>query len=158
MSEAEAEKIVKILEFRKVQFKVTNHEPVTTSEEASKVRGVPIESGIKAMILKGKSGRFIAAMLSANFRIDLKALSAEFGERLSFARESEVLEVTGCERGSVPPFGWKTNLPIFFDKRVFDQDEVNFNIGLKTRSITMKASDLKAVLPTAKVLDFAVTG
>ena len=154
MSEVEADKIVKILEFRKVPFKVFDHEPVTTSEEAAKVRGVPLETGIKSMILKAKDGTFIAALLPSNLRLDMKKLKEATSKSLSFASEGEVLEVTGCERGSVPPFGWKMNLAIFIDKRVFDSEEANFNIGLRTRSISMKSADLKVVIPTARIEDF----
>ncbi len=46
------DKLTKLLAEKKVEFKVTEHVPVKTSEEAAKVRGVSVASGAKAMLLK----------------------------------------------------------------------------------------------------------
>ena len=37
-------------------FQVLRHEPVYTSEEAARVRGTPLASGPKALIVRGRGG------------------------------------------------------------------------------------------------------
>jgi len=43
-----------------ISHKITEHDPVKTSEEAAKIRGATLESGAKAMLLKYevKKGEF----------------------------------------------------------------------------------------------------
>ena len=61
------------------------------------------------------------------------------------ATPEEVFERTGCEIGSVPPFGHKNNLKIFYDEEIFDNEYHAFNIGTRTRSVKVKTEDVKVV-------------
>jgi Ala-tRNA(Pro) deacylase len=47
------DKLVTFLQSKGTKYTLTEHVPVTTSEEAAKIRGVTLESGAKAMIIKG---------------------------------------------------------------------------------------------------------
>ena len=59
-----------------------------------------------------------------------------------FATEAEVLEVTGCVPGAVPPFGSLWGLQTFVDSSLKEQgDSINFNSGLRTASIRMGTAD-----------------
>ncbi len=65
---------------------------------------------------------------------------------MRLASSEEVLKITGCEIGSVPPFGHKKALKTYMDKDVLENEWVNFNIGLHTKSANMKSRDLEALL------------
>ena len=54
--------------------------------------------------------------------------------------------MTGCNIGSVPPFGNLFGLKVYFDKKILENDIVAFNAGSHTRSIKMKAKDLARVV------------
>ena len=58
-------------------------------------------------------------------------------KRLRFATEEEVLELSGCLSGAVPPFGslFSTPLKTYVDKKLSEVNEINFNGGLRTASI-----------------------
>ncbi len=46
--------------------------------------------------------------------------------------------------GAVPPFGSLFNVPTYVDESLFKQgDFINFNAGLRTRSMIMKSDDYK---------------
>ena len=59
------------------------------------------------------------------------------------ATQEEVLEKTGCELGAVPPFGHKTKVLLLVDKKVYDNKESAFNIGLRTNSVKILTEEMK---------------
>ena len=62
------------------------------------------------------------------------------------ANAKEVRKVSGCNIGSVPPFGNLFDLKVYFDKSVLENDIVVFNAGAHTKSIKMKSKDLIKVV------------
>ena len=59
-----------------------------------------------------------------------------------FAAEDEVLAITGCVPGAVPPFGSLWGLRTYVDGSLRRQGEtINFNAGLRTRSVSMSFAD-----------------
>ena len=53
------QKLKAMLEESKVQFELTTHKPVLTSEEAAAVRGATLDSGSKAILLKDSSKKLV---------------------------------------------------------------------------------------------------
>ncbi|MGA3112462.1 MAG: YbaK/EbsC family protein [Candidatus Bathyarchaeia archaeon] len=147
--EEQAEKILRLFEENNVVYQLYEHQPVYTSKEAAQVRGVELKTGCKSMILKKKCGGFVLANIAADRKIDFKALEFHLGTKLSFASREEVLKVTNCESGSVPPFGALFGLPTFLDPSVLENESVNFNIGSLTKSVKISREDLlKLMNPT----------
>jgi len=130
-----------------VRFDVSEHAAVFTSEEAARVRGVELKTGVKALVLKSEKGGFVMGLVAADRKIDLKKLARVVGaKRLQLASAEEVLKLTGCEVGSVHPFGNLFNLTTYMDRSVLENDVVNFNAGLHTVSVQMRAEDLVRVI------------
>lgn len=139
--------VVRMLEEKGIEYKMTEHDAVYTSEEAAKVRGVDLKQGVKAMVLKTKEGGFIMVLLPADQRVDMKRIAKLEGTwKVRFASPDEVLELTGCRVGAVPPFGHKTRLKTYLDNRVLENERIDFNCGEHTRSIEMAGKDLIKVL------------
>ena len=134
-----------------IEYKLTKHAPVKTSEEAAKIRGVSLESGAKAIILKDsgkkltKSGvPFYLLVQSASKRFSTKKFKAVTKCKTSrFASEEEVLEVSGCITGAVPPFGSLLTkpMPTLVDQSLAQNESINFNCGLRTHSISISYED-----------------
>lgn len=141
--------VKKLLDGSRIPYEVTEHAPVYNSGEAAKVRGVELKTGVKALVLKTENGSLLLGLIAADRKIDLKKLAKAVGTRkLQLASPEEVLKVTGCEIGSVHPFGNLFGLKSYLDSSVLENDIVNFNAGLHTVSIHMKAKDLiRAVRP-----------
>lgn len=139
-----------LLDRNGILYEVSEHEPVYTSEQAARVRGVELKTGVKALVLKTKEGDFVMGLVAADRRIDMKKLAKIVGtRRLRLASQEEVQKRTGCEIGSVHPFGNLHDLPTYLDISILESDMVNFNAGLHTVSIQMKARDLiETVRPT----------
>ncbi|HLD02741.1 MAG TPA: YbaK/EbsC family protein [Candidatus Nanoarchaeia archaeon] len=146
--------IKKLLDSKDIKYKSFEHEPTPTSEIAAKVRGVSLETGAKAMILRSK-GNFCMCVLRANNKIDFKKMKSILNTgSVSFATAEEVKKVTDCIPGGVPPFGNLFNIPVYADRNLFKNEIINFNAGLQTFSIQMKTEDWKNVVNPV-VEDFA---
>lgn len=73
-------------------------------------------------------------------------------KKLRLASPQDLLKITGCEVGSVHPFGNLHGFPTYLDSSILENDMVNFNAGLHTASIQMKAKDLiKAIRPVIEI-------
>ena len=140
-------KLVDLLIAERVDFQVMTHDYVTTSEEAALVRGTSLESGAKAII--AKADKFFMLVLPANLKIDSKKIKKMFNTKsFRFATDEELLTLTGCKKGAVPPFGFLFGLDTYVDEKLLEQKEINFNAGSNDKSIAMKTRDyIKIVKP-----------
>lgn len=124
------------------QIRITEHEATKTSEESAQVRGTTLDSGAKAMLLK-EGVNFVLAVMSAARKLD----SGRFKKiikckNLKFATEEEVWNLTKCIPGAVPPFGSLWGIKTYMDESLRTQgDSINFNAGLRTRSIFLSLQD-----------------
>ncbi|HLC61296.1 MAG TPA: YbaK/EbsC family protein [Candidatus Nanoarchaeia archaeon] len=129
-----------------MEFEVLQHKPVFTSKEAAEVRGTELKQGTKALVLRTDEG-FIQACVAGNKELDIEKLQKiTLFKRIEMADAKEVRKVTGCNIGSVPPFGNLFGLKVYFDKSVVENEVVAFNAGSHTRSIKMKAKDLVKIV------------
>jgi prolyl-tRNA editing enzyme YbaK/EbsC (Cys-tRNA(Pro) deacylase) len=146
---SEVESIRELLSQNGVRFQEMQHPPTRTSEEAARVRGVPLEIGGKALLIKtDKVYRLF--VLSAALRVDSAAIRKFLGvRRTRFATPDELGQLTGLVPGSVPPFGHPI-LPfeLYVDESIGENEEIAFNAGSLTDSIQMKVDDyLKVARP-----------
>jgi Ala-tRNA(Pro) deacylase len=131
-----------------IPFTVLRHEPVFTSEQAAAVRGTPLGSGAKALVVKAGE-TFAMLIVPADRKVDSKKAKTALGVReLRFATKEEVLEKTGLLPGSIPPFGSLFGLPTHCDPALGEHASINFNAGDHSVSISMSHADyLKAEAP-----------
>ena len=139
------EQLAQLLADNQIAFEVLEHEPVFTSEEAARVRGTSLASGAKALICK-LDERFVMVVLPADRRLASKEVRKQLGARsLRFANRDEVLELTGLQPGSIPPFGSLFGLPTYCDNRLQDEAVINFNAGDHAKSVSMTYADFQQV-------------
>lgn len=138
-------------------YEYFEHEPVRTSEEASKVRGndYSISQGAKALIIRYKPRNksekgFAMLVVPGDTKFDKKKAQAVLDTKdISFATEEQVSQLTdGIKVGGVPPFGNIFNLQVFLEKKLLENDKIIFNAGDKQVSIAIYTKDyLKLVEP-----------
>jgi prolyl-tRNA editing enzyme YbaK/EbsC (Cys-tRNA(Pro) deacylase) len=122
------------------------HEPVITSEDAAKTRGFELRQGIKSLLFTDGKNNWVVVDVSADRKADQKKIASKMGwskGSTRMATQEEVKNITGCEIGSVPPFGHKTPVPILVDINVFDNTESAFNIGLRTNSVKILTAEMR---------------
>lgn len=154
------EKICKMLDGGKVDYKFMEHEEVRTSEQAAKVRGTKLSDGAKAMMIKSLEyeNKYAMVVIPADKQLDLKKTSMILREEYDVAPKDEIEKVTGIKMGGVPPFGRVLGFEVYFDKAMYKKETSAFNCGRKDRSIVMKTSDLiKYAVPNKNYQDFDFT-
>ncbi len=135
------EQISQLLDENNVTYDVLRHEPVYTSQEAAAIRGTPLASGAKALICKG-GDQVVMFILPADRKLDSRAVRRSRGWRkLRFLGRDEVVELTGLQPGSIPPFGSLFNLPTLCDTRLGENEQINFNAGDHSISVSMTYAD-----------------
>jgi Ala-tRNA(Pro) deacylase len=122
--------------------RVLEHAPVRTSAEAAAARGTPLDTGAKALVVCADD-RPLQLVLPADRRVDNARLRQVLDvRRLRFATPEELLALTGCVPGAVPPFGNLFGLEVLVDEELTRCEEIAFNAGSRAVSITMRAADM----------------
>lgn len=136
-----------------VPFTVTRHAPVFTSEEAAAVRGAPLSSGAKALVVKAGVA-FVLLVVPADRKLDSKKARTALGTKaIRFATPDEVFALAGLKPGSIPPFGSLFGLPTHADPALGLNPAINFNAGDHAISVQMTPADyLAAERPTVCAL------
>lgn len=126
-----------------VHFSYFSHRPVLTSQEAADVRKVSVASGAKAMLVFDKKEEvFTLLVLSAAKALEWKLVRKMLGKKTGLATVEQVYQVTKCLSGAVPPFGSLFGIKTCMDESLVDQgEEINFNCGLRTMSVSMSVED-----------------
>lgn len=137
--------IKKLLDDKKINYKVTEHEPVYTSDQAAKVRNTPLKQGAKALVIIADK-KPVMIVIAANKKIDFKKFKTIYKIKdLRMATPDEVKEITGVEIGAVPPLGNIFNIPLYVDASLTKNKEISFNAGEHTKSIDVTYRDFELV-------------
>ncbi|UCD74262.1 MAG: hypothetical protein JSV91_10775 [Phycisphaerales bacterium] len=155
MSQSILQAILNMLDERGIEYQHLTHEPTRTSAEAARVRGLSMEIGGKALLMKAGTGdRFVLVVMSAALKLDSNALRHELGvDRLRFATVDELRELTGLVPGCVPPFGEPIlPFPLYLDQSILSNDRIAFNAGSLTNSLILAVEDYRAVARIERVV------
>lgn len=137
--------IINLLQENSIKYEELIHEPVITSKQAAKIRGLKLSQGGKSLILK-TDGRFVLAVIPGNRKLDTKVFKKLLGAKdLRFATHEEVKKVTGCEVGACYPLGIVAGLKTYADRHFEQEEIISFNAGLHTKSIKIGWEDYKKV-------------
>ena len=151
---AVTERLVAWLTAAGVPFQVFHHSPVRTSAEAAAVRGTALEAGAKALVIRADD-RPLHLVLPADLRVDNARLRALLNaRRVRFVTADELLALTGCAPGAVPPFGNLFGLEVLVEEELTRLDEIAFNAGSREVSVTMRGADFVR-LAGARIARFA---
>ena len=95
-------------------------------------------------ILRSK-GKFYQFVVPGDKSLDFKKAKRLLNtSSLSLATHDEVLKLTDCTVGSVPPFGILWNIPVYADNSL--AKEIDFSAGLHEKSIAILLADWKRVV------------
>ena len=144
-SEEVFEKLKKLFDDNKIEYKLLIHGGnAKTSEEVAKLRGTPLETGAKAMIIKTDDG-FIEVVIPADKKFASRPAKKFLKtDCLRFDTKEELFSLTKCIQGSVPPFGSLFGLKTYVDENLINNknyDFISFNAGLRTKSMQIKKED-----------------
>jgi Ala-tRNA(Pro) deacylase len=147
MSDVE-ERIRRLLDDKGIDYEATSHEPVYTSEQAARVRGLSTAAaGIKSMIFRSDTGGFLLVLNPGDRKIDTKKIARLEGVKdLVLATPDEVETLGGVTVGCVPPFGLRVSLKTYLNQDLLGNEFLYFNPGSHTLTFRIRPADLIRVL------------
>ncbi|WP_296952012.1 YbaK/prolyl-tRNA synthetase associated domain-containing protein [uncultured Massilia sp.] len=141
------DRLVALLSAQDARYRVIAHPAAGKSEEVARIRGTEVGQGAKAMACKLKvpdaPAVHVLAVLAADRQLDLQALADLFGaRRASLMSPREILDMTGCVLGAIPPFSFHPDLVLVADPDLFGRyREIAFNAGRLDASMVLDSDD-----------------
>ena len=115
-------RLLDLLESRDVPHRSMRHPAVRTSEEASRVRGTPLEAGAKALVCHADD-RIVLIVVPADARLDNRAFKQQTGvKNVRMVDAAELEALVGAPVGAVPPFGSLFGLATYADRAVVGRE------------------------------------
>ena len=135
------------LKASKAKYTVAKHPVVYTAQEIAAAQHVPGRQLAKCVLVKTDRGP-VLAVLPAIALIDLKRLKALLrAKTLSIAKEADIKErFPDVEVGAMSPFGNLYDVPVVVDRVMGESEEIVFNAGSHTETITMRYQAFAALV------------
>lgn len=149
------EKVSDYLSDNAVSYSHKTHRVAYTSQEIAAVDHIPGRELAKTVVLKA-DGRLVMTVLPGDHVINMEALKNGIGAKsLALASEGEFIRhFPSCEAGAMPPFGKLFGLPLYCDRALAGELEIEFNAGTHTDTIRMSFSEFER-LEAPEILDFS---
>ncbi len=120
--------LIELLSKHKFNYTLHEHEPIFTVEEGKHVSENIDGAHSKNLFLKDKKKNFFLVSVLEHKRVDLKALSKQFGKGgLSFANADELMDKLQLTPGSVTPYALlhDTQKEVYF---ILDEDFTKYEV------------------------------
>lgn len=134
---------------------MVEHRKVYTAFDAAETQDLKLTEVVKAVLLKGNlpAGRqgknLYLAVLPAGNNCDFKALSKLTADKVSIAKEKDIVKNINAKIGLIAPFGSLYKLPVFLDKKLTKNKKINLPAGSYTESVILSVKDyIKLENPT----------
>jgi Ala-tRNA(Pro) deacylase len=106
------------LESNGVSYETLKHPYSRTSEETADVAFIWEDQLAKTVLLEDEIG-YVAVVVPASYRVDLRKLERRLHRRLELATETELPEVfPDCALGALPPLGRAYGIETVYDDRL----------------------------------------
>jgi len=140
------EEITNLLKANDIPYRETEHEPVYTSEQAARVRGISMSQAAKSLLLKCGND-FVLAVLPGDCKLSSKKLKQLLKiKQFHFATPEEVKRKMGCEIGACYPFGNLIGLPVYADNSLSKNKVIFSNPGLHNRTMEINWRDFYSLV------------
>lgn len=131
-----------------IDFKIVDHPPAFTTEEADKY--IEGHDGVrtKSMFLTDrKKKNFYLVILDDYKRLDMDRFKDIVGEKkVKMASEDSLMEKMKLPAGTVSPFGLLNNenhdIKFFIDKEIVDEEIMTFHPNINEKTLFLKTKDL----------------
>lgn len=150
-----SERLQTYLKQAKVRYTVAKHPTAYTAQELAAAQHVPGRRMAKCVLVTTDQGPLLA-VLPATQRIDFKLLkTAARAKTVRIATEADIKQrFPDVDVGAMSPFGGLYGVPVIVEKMLGESEEITFNAGSHTDTITMRYQDM-ANLIKPQVKSFA---
>lgn len=127
-----------------VHYHLSSHPTAYTSQDLAAVEHVTGKKVVKPVLVHVDSQTFLCA-LPASSRVDVHRLREQLhATEVRVADEKELLSwFPDCELGAEPPIGRLYGLPTLMEESLARDEQVTFQAGTHTLSMTMSIADYR---------------
>jgi Ala-tRNA(Pro) deacylase len=146
-------RITDILDRRGVGYTIKKHaEPVYTSEDAARERGVELSQIVKTMLLVSPGGETMLAVIPGHKRLNIKAIKKMTGHKDIRFMDREGMERLGLTVGAISPIDEVfRDLPTFMDPELLDHETVDISSGHPEAGLEIRSRSLRELLSHATI-------
>ena len=148
--------LIKHLDNLGINYKIHEHPPVFTVEEAKKLENKFIGvAHTKNLFLKDEAERFYLVCIQAGKRLNLKSLKEKINakKKLSFGTEDQLKKTLHLTPGSVSIFGmiYAKDVILVIDKEIWQAKKVGFHPNVNTATLELTHEDLEKFINSLKL-------
>ncbi|MBV8850334.1 MAG: prolyl-tRNA synthetase associated domain-containing protein [Methylobacteriaceae bacterium] len=141
------DELLRFLDGLGIVYRLHEHAPVFTADEALAVVGHIPGVHCKNLFLKDKAGALWLVTLPDEKRADLKSLPDKIGsKRLSFGNADLLMEALGVAPGSVTVLALINDearrVHLVLDRQMMQEELINLHPLINTATITLRTADL----------------
>jgi Cys-tRNA(Pro)/Cys-tRNA(Cys) deacylase len=139
------EQILGILAQSNVPFKIHEHTPSITFQDAKDYLDFPLDRLLKTIAFRVKNGPWVLAAVQGAERVDYKKLAAHLGvsrDKLVRLTPEQVVSELGYPIGAVAPFSTNTQTKVVFDNVTLTLGNVFCGTGRNDRTLEIEIHDL----------------
>lgn len=131
-----------------IQFKIVEHEPAYTTEEADKyIEGYDGVRTKTMFICNKKKTNYYMIIMDDSKRLDMNKFKEIVSEKqMKMASEESLKEKLGIKPGMVSPFGLLNNdekdVKIYMDKEIITEEIMTFHPNDNTKTLFITTKDL----------------
>jgi Ala-tRNA(Pro) deacylase len=134
---------------RDVAYELVPHPHTETALASAAASGLPADSVVKAVVLKGADG-FMLALLPASRHIEFDDLRRVLGTGVDIAGEEQVETLfPDCEPGSVPALGAAYGLGVVVDDSLARQQDLYLEGGDHAHLVHISGTDFRKLMEGA---------
>ena len=142
------DKVKEYLNALGIQFKIVEHEPAYTTEEADKyIEGYDGVRTKTMFICNKKKTNYYMIIMDDSKRLDMNKFKEIVSEKqMKMASEESLKEKLGIKPGMVSPFGLLNNdekdVKIYMDKQIITEEIMTFHPNDNTKTLFITTKDL----------------
>jgi Ala-tRNA(Pro) deacylase len=134
---------------RDVAYELVPHPHTETALASAAASGLPADSVVKAVVLKGANG-FMLALLPASRHIEFDDLRRVLGTGVDIAGEEQVETLfPDCEPGSIPALGAAYGLGVVVDDSLARQQDLYLEGGDHAHLVHISGTDFRKLMEGA---------
>jgi Ala-tRNA(Pro) deacylase len=135
---------------RDVAYELVPHPHTETALASAAASGLPADSVVKSVVLKGADG-FMLALLPASRHIQFDELRQVLGSRVDIASEEQVETLfPDCEPGSVPALGAAYGLNVIVDDSLKGQSDIYLEGGDHANLVHLSGASFQKLMKDAR--------
>ena len=135
---------------RDVAYELVPHPHTETASASAAASGVPADSVVKGVVLKGGDG-FMLALLPASRHIQFDELRRLLGNDVDIANEEQVETLfLDCEPGSVPALGAAYGLDVVMDDSLAQQPDLYLEGGDHSHLVHISGASFQKLTEDAR--------